>query len=320
MLLLGIDSGGTSTTCVAADTDFSLQGVGRSGPSRYTAVGVETAQKNVRAALTDAVPADRLEERIVGGFGMGGLDNEADRRRIESFLSDIELVDRHYIENDVVIANEAMFQGGPGIVVVAGTGAIAYGCDADGTSARSSGWGWLIGDEGSGFDAARRGLQAAARAQDGRGPETALLGAAESAFDVETLPDVTDHLHQQIDHPREIAPFAESVVSEATNGDDVATEIVEDCGQELALACKAIDDRIEVGPPVPVGCVGGFGTAEPVADAFARHAEEMIAGATVAPPVTNPAIGGLVMAARHEGIDSETAAIGRLDDAIKQAE
>ena len=320
MLLLGIDSGGTSTTCVAADTECRLQGVGRSGPSRYTAVGRETARENVRTAIADAVPADRLQERVVGGFGMGGLDNAADRRRIEEFLSDIEFVDRAYVENDVVIANEAMFHGGPGIVVVAGTGAIAYGRNADGTSVRSSGWGWLIGDEGSGFDAARRGLQAATRAQDGRGPETVLLEAAEAFFDIETLPDVTDHVYQRLDHPREIAPFAESVVSAARDGDDVASDIVEDCGRELALACEAIDDRIDVSPPVPVGCVGGFGTATPVAKAFARHAERTIAGANVVPPVEHPAIGGIVLAARHEEVDFDTAAIRALDDAIEETD
>jgi len=78
----------------------------------------------------------------------------------------------------MVTAIAALYAGNPpgcGVVLIAGTGSIALGRDARGTIARSSGWGHIIGDEGSGYDIGRRSLQAAARASDGRGPTTSLL-------------------------------------------------------------------------------------------------------------------------------------------------
>lgn len=319
MYLLAVDTGGTKSRCVVTDESYGLLGTGEAGPGNYRVAGADGARENIESAIRDALADASVEtdETLVGGFGMGSLDTDRDREVITGFLEEIAFVDEVHIENDVVVAYYAITAGDPGVVVVAGTGAMAYGRNEAGDGARSSGWGWLFGDEGSGFDAARRGLSAATKSYDGRGAETELVDAAAVHFGLEDFEeDVFAEIYDEIDHAKDIASFAEPVVNTAAGGDAVAQEIVEDAGDELASAARAVVDQLDIDTAPTIGCVGGFGTAEPVSEAFESSVGAAIPDATFAEPVDNPVVGSVALVADRRNESITRAALDRLDEEI----
>ena len=319
MVVLAVDTGGSKTKAVVTDESYALLGMGDGGPGNYRVAGEDGARENVESAIRQALDDAGVDpdEPLVGGFGMGSLDTEVDREIITRFLDGIAFLDEVYVENDVVVAYYALTAGEPGVVVVAGTGAMAYGRNAAGEGARSSGWGWLFGDEGSGFDAARSGLQAATKAYDGRGEDTVLVEAAADHFGlVDFESDVFSEVYDEIGHAKDIAPFAEPVVAAAADGDAVAQRIVDDAGEELASAARAVVERLGIDAAPTVGCVGGFGTSEPVSAAFESSVAATIPGATFADPVDNPVGGSVALVAERRDESITRSDLDRLDGEI----
>lgn len=318
MYILGVDSGGTKTKCAVVNDEYELLGVGDGGPGNYFSAGERTARNNVetaiQSALADAGVADT--ETVIAGFGMGSLDTEEDYTVISGFLDDLEGFDESYLVNDVVISYYSITAGNPGIAVVAGTGAIMYGRNADGDEARSSGWGWLIGDEGSGFYAARRGLQAAAKAHDGRGRDTVLLDQALEHFQEPSFERIFQHVHEDLDHPRDISSFAVPLAQAADDGDDVALSIVEDAAAELVDGVTAVQAKLQIAEPVTVGCTGGFGTSSVVSRAFEERLTAELGSVDVTDPVQNPVVGAIALVADRRGEKLSRSALQELDGKI----
>jgi N-acetylglucosamine kinase-like BadF-type ATPase len=320
MYVLGVDTGGTRTRCVVVDGSLSMLGVGEAGPGNYRVAGTDGARDNVEAAIRAALANADLDEsaHLVGGFGMGTLDTEDDRQIITEFLHEIDLVDEYHVTNDVVAAYYSFTAGEPGVVVIAGTGAMAYGRNESGGDARSSGWGWLFGDEGSGFDTARRGLRAASKAYDGRGDETELLGAAVDHFQLDSFEDVFTGVYGEIDHAKEIASFAEPVAEAAADGDEVAVAIVEDAGEELAIAAAVVIEELDLAPAPTVACQGGFGTAPVVADQFESRLTDRYPQTRFADPVANSVVGSVGYVAEQRDWDVTRADLAELDAELER--
>ena len=165
---LGIDGGGTKTTCAVGD-DSHLIATATTGPSNIVRVGEaqarESLQQSVRQACAAAgiTPAE-VSCTCVGGSGAARPELAAIVRDslAEILATPIDVV------GDMQIALEAAFDTGPGVIVIAGTGSIAYGRDAQGTTARAGGWGFAIGDEGSAHWIGRAAVSAVLRASDPR--------------------------------------------------------------------------------------------------------------------------------------------------------
>ena len=142
--------------------------------------------------------------------------------------------------SDGLAAHAGACGGGAGTVLIAGTGAVVFTVDGAGKVRQIDGWGPWLGDEGSGRWIGQRGLQAALRASDGRGPETALLGdAAKLAGGLAELPRWTSAMGAPA---RTLGTFAPTVIARAADGDEVATGIVDEACRLLAIACVAASD------------------------------------------------------------------------------
>jgi len=320
MYVVGVDTGGTRTRCLVVDESLSVLGVGEAGPGNYRVAGTDGARDNIREAIRAALDNAGVDaaDRVVGGFGMGTLDTDEDREIITGFLHEIDLVDEYHVTNDVIAAYYSFTAGEPGVVVISGTGAMAYGRNAAGESARSSGWGWLFGDEGSGFDAAQRGLRAASKAHDGRGPQTALLDAAEAHFGLESFEGVFTDVYDEIDHAKDIASFAEPVADAAADGDDVAVRIVGDAGRELADAAAAVVDRLDLSPAPTVSCQGGFGTAPVVVEQFESRLTDRYPDAEFADPVEHSVVGSVAFVAEQRDRGLTRADLAALDAQLER--
>jgi len=206
----------------------------------------------------------------------------------------------------VVVAYYAITHGEPGVAVVAGTGSIAYGRNERGDEVRVGGWGWLVGDEGSAFDIARRAINAAFRSYDGRGPSTSLTDAVKRRFNVKDLRDLITYLYAGRGTPvARIARLAPLVNAAAVRGDEVARRILNEAGEELASAVIAAVRRLGMaGRSVVVGGVGGVFRSRFVTNSFRRKLfserafRPILRGPLYGP---YPALGGLILALKERG-------------------
>src|SRR5688572_17810171 len=173
MYVLGIDAGGTKTVCYLADVNGRIVGEGRGGGANLQAHGELEVEKVLHAVIEDAI-GDRAILPVSVCLGVAGVDREEDDRIVRGIMRRLGYRSHLLVVNDALVALVAGAGDDAGIVLIAGTGSIAYGVSGDGYAARAGGWGFVLGDEGSGYWIGREALTAVVRQADGRGPKTRL--------------------------------------------------------------------------------------------------------------------------------------------------
>jgi len=302
--VLGVDGGGTHTVCVILDGTGREIGRGRGGPSNHQSVGAEAAW----VGLAEAVGAARLAAGdpplAAACWGMAGLDREEDLQILQGIAATLLPGLPVQIVNDAEIALAGGTGGRrEGVVVIAGTGSIAVGVDANGRKARAGGWGHTLGDEGSGFDLGHRALNAATRAQDGRGPETSLVDKLSTAIGVPDLEGLAHRVYLENWAAPEVAALAPVVLEAAEEGDQVAQGIVDAAAHELALAAVVVIRGLEMqGQVFEVVLSGGIfhGSARMV-EAVRREVAAFASEADVHLPRNEPVLGAAWMALQAAG-------------------
>jgi N-acetylglucosamine kinase-like BadF-type ATPase len=254
-VLIGADVGGTKTA-VAVSEDGKI--VGRAeGPGAALRPGRALASAStiievVRSALSAAgrLTGDVL---LVGAAGSG---RPPEREELRIALRNENLASHVGVTTDIEIALAAAFDDGPGIVVSAGTGSVAVGRDRTGKQHRIGGYGWQMGDEGSGYAIGRASLGAVSRARDGRSPNTALservLLATRSA-DFDSLVRWAAGAS-----PAEVAALAPHVLAVASEGDPLAQGIADYAARELSQLAICLLPKMDLTPPVRVAITGGL--------------------------------------------------------------
>ncbi len=243
---LGVDGGATKTKAVVCDAEGRVLGSGLAGASNYHVVSLEMARVNIAGAIQAAVlaanvPRDRIK---AVGLGMAGVDSPGDKAALERALRELDLPQCKVIVNDGMAALMGATGGHPGVVVIAGTGAIAFGTNAEGSSGRAGGWGYILGDEGSAYDIGRRGMIAALWAYDGRGQATALFERLREHYQLQTIRDLLNLVYDAKMPHQEIAAFAQVVSRVALEGDAMAQSILREAGEVLALSALAVLRRL----------------------------------------------------------------------------
>ncbi len=298
-LYLGVDGGQSATKVAVGDGTGRVIGEGVAGPCNH--VGAEQGRAKLVSAIRSAVsealeaaglPADRFAFRAACcGMSGGPADKDA-------ILRETLGAERLETTTDAHIALWGATEGAPGVVTIAGTGSIAFGENARGETARAGGWGYVFGDEGGGFDLARRALRAALKAEEGWGPETSLrrkLLAASNAPDANTLL----HWFYTDGWPRpRIAALAPLVNEAAEEGDPEASRILEKAGGELAALALAVKLQLFPAPQQPpIAMVGGLFQSPRLRQRFCEGVGE---GAI--DPKRSPSIGALIRVWQSDGI------------------
>ena len=254
-LYLGIDGGGSKTLAVLVDALGRERGRGAAGSSNHEVVGLEQAVTAIHhAAERAAQVAQATLPATSAWLGLAGVDHEGDRARLAPRVSSLAHAVR--ITNDAELALSALPHQ-VGVALISGTGSIALGRDAQGRQARVGGWGHIFGDEGSGYAIGRAGLQAAARAADGRGPATALLERILAVWALDATELLLARVYQAFDKTA-IAALAPLVLALAAEGDAVAQSIQANAARELALAVTTVARALAFPPgPLPLAAAGG---------------------------------------------------------------
>jgi N-acetylglucosamine kinase-like BadF-type ATPase len=182
---LGFDGGGTKTDCVLLDPNGAAVGEGRSGPANPLRCGYDVAFSSLREAAAGAIAAAGIRLADITGVcaGIAGAGRSSVVLRIMEFLAQEFPLALTQVATDYEIALEAAAGTGPGVVLIAGTGSVAYGRNAAGEAVRAGGYGPWIGDEGSAFEIGRRAVSAVARVRDGDAQVTALAEMISAALD-----------------------------------------------------------------------------------------------------------------------------------------
>jgi N-acetylglucosamine kinase-like BadF-type ATPase len=301
-VFLGVDGGQSSTTALIADETGRVLGSGRAGPCNH-AGGAEGREKFTRA-LRDCVSAacrnaglDSMPRFASACLGLSG--GPADK---ESLVSEILSSDRTMVTHDAAIALSGALSGQPGVVVIAGTGSIAFGRGHQDKTARAGGWGYVFGDEGGGFHIVRQALRAALRFEEGWGHATSLRAVL---LEATGALDANDLLHRFYtpDFPRpRIAALAKLVDQAAGEGDVTAREILFQTAQALAEIATAVRRKLfRPGEPARFSYLGGVFRSRIVRERFFALLEADPANCVVA-PAHGPAAGALIEAFRAAGI------------------
>ena len=263
--VLGIDGGGTKTVALVADWSGRVLAQGLGGPSNYHTVGVEGAIAAIREAVLGALKNARLLSHgaaplmDVLSLGLAGTGRPGDAMLMQVSLESAHIAREVYMTHDAAIALAGATACEPGVIVIAGTGAISYGINAKGKSKRVDGWGHLLGDAGSAYDIARRALVAAFRAHDGRGPETVLGEMLIAHFQTRSMEDIVGLIYTHREKKQHIASAAPLVAEAAGQGDALALSILRRAGQELGLSAVTVLRGLRMMKcPVDVACAGGM--------------------------------------------------------------
>jgi N-acetylglucosamine kinase-like BadF-type ATPase len=239
--------------------------------------------------------------------------------RTEAAVRDCVAARRFRLANDKVNALASVTTGKPGVVVIAGTGTIAYGENSRGETADASGWGFLLGDEGGGFWIARQAIAAACRAHDRRGPETALTGALLRAAGVDDMWDLHALIYSEKLSRADIAALAAVVPRAARDGDTAARRILRQAGSELGLSASVVAQRLRMHRgATAVGMVGGvFRMSDFVRSSFRRKVRGTVPKAVFAGARFTPVIGSVLLALRLADVKLTASVIANLEEASR---
>ena len=253
-IVVGVDAGGSSTlAAVAQDGELVRTHEGRSG--NPTARGVERASQNIAetiiAALDGAIPA----AIFVGAAGAGREDVA---REIEEALQSRFPGARVAVRDDASIALRAAVGQGDGLVLIAGTGSVAY-AEHDGTPYRAGGYGYLLGDEGSGFAIGSAAIRLLLRAFDGRAPRDAFTESIAALLRTQSANDVLATVYGDPNAVAFIASLAPAVLQAANQGDRSANRIIQNAALELAETVRTLAKRAQIDTSeAPIVLAGGL--------------------------------------------------------------
>ena len=296
-IFLGIDGGGSKTSCVVGDESYIL-GTGEAGPSNVVRVGEPKAREAIAEALRQACAAADVQPKqilraCVGVAGGARPETTQAVRRITADLvsGEVEVV------GDMVIAMEAASGVGPGVIVIAGTGSIAYGRNEAGQTARAGGWGFAISDEGSGHWIGVRAVSAAMRAYD-QGENTALLESTMKTWGLATREQLI--MAANALPPPDFAGLLPAVLSANDADDPSAHDILAQAGAELAGLAKIVLARLfDHRAAAPVAMSGGvFRNCALIRQVFYNNLRLDYAKVVINPTVVDPVKGALEIARR----------------------
>jgi N-acetylglucosamine kinase-like BadF-type ATPase len=243
--VLGIDAGGTKTVCHLANERGELIAEARAGGANLQAAG----ELHVEKVLHDVMDAAIGERDVVPAaicLGIAGVDRPDDSAVVRGIMRRIGFKARTLVVNDALVALEAGVPGAPGVVIISGTGSIAYGRNGRNEGARAGGWGHVLGDEGSGFWIGRAALRAVLREADRRGPRTALTPLLLDHFEVTEAAHLIHEVYQNKLTAAAIGALAASVHHAFMAGDAVAVGILRAAADELESAGLSVARRLDL--------------------------------------------------------------------------
>jgi N-acetylglucosamine kinase-like BadF-type ATPase len=267
--IVGIDAGGTSTRAAAFEMNGGQRRSGRAEGANWTVHGPDACCERIEAAVREALPEGDAPAALclcIAGYYPPDHKDAVHRWAAESWTG-IEV----RVEPDVAGAWAGAFGGEAGVVVISGTGSIAYGRSARGEEARAGGWGPLFSDQGSAYAVAVSCLRLLADEADGIGSAGGLAGRLLGRW-----PELGSELRSWLRgiyrcgwRREEVAAIGAETARAAEEGEPAALDLIERAAEDLLAMARAVARRLG-GEPLPLALQGGM-AAGALRDAVARR-------------------------------------------------
>lgn len=307
--VLGLDGGATKTRAMSLNTDTDEIVESVSGSSNYLNVGTEIAKNNIVKPvleIVEKIKESKCQEKMFfesSCFGFSGCDLESDIDVYKEIIFNSELSallnqDKAVICNDSKIGLAAGSDNENRVMLICGTGSNCYGVNESGQEARSNGWDYILGDEGSAYSIAIRTLRAIMRAFDGRGDKTLLSNAVLEYLGLSSELELVFWAYRNTISKNDIAIIASIVCSTANAGDQVSLKILKEECDEAILTVTTIIKKLKLEKSnfdlVLVGSV--FNCKKYFRDLLINHINKRFSGVSIKDLVKKPAEGAIIMA------------------------
>lgn len=249
---LGVDGGGSKTTAVVFNEkgEFICKASGES--INYYSVGIENARK----VMADIIAGLSQKSFDCAVIGMSALNERASAQETDRFCKGIINSKKIIMDSDLYVALEAMDEKGECAVVISGTGSMTLCRDAKGIISHAGGWGYILGDEGSGYSIGLFGIKAAIRAAEGSEEKTALTEECLRYFSIGNIYDLIDLFYDKTVSRKTTAAFAKNVIALAENGDKTADSIIRSEAKLLSgTVCALLENARK---DISIGLWGGI--------------------------------------------------------------
>lgn len=322
---LGMDVGGTKTLCAIADSSGAIVGFGRSGCGSYEYYGAESALKENRKAVDEALESAgvSLGEITAVGLGVAGADLPEDFEMLEEaiYTPIFGQIPRAF-KNDSMAGLRGGTQAGHGIVIVCGTGSVCAGRNAAGEETRVGGLGPEFGDACTGTMLGEEGLRAVWRARDGITPPTLLTDKFLARSGCATLDEFFRRVYRKEMGREELEPMARLVFESAAGGDPAACDILERGGHYLSMMVNAVAKRLAMtGVSFDLVMAGSVfrGECSVLIDALQSGLAGVCPRVRCVLPMYEPVVGAVLMAMEQIG-PLDPAVTNSLEQRISEAE
>jgi len=306
--VIGVDGGGSKTEAASTLINGKLMKRHISGSININAVGYEEAKRN----LIEVLEMVKLEEKAkICVIGAAGLENEKNRKLIMELLNG-KYAEKVILTSDAKIAYKTtQMGGGDKMILICGTGSIAY-MEVNGKPLRAGGWGYLLGDEGSGFWIARKAINKILRGYDeGRQPTKLTLKIMEK-LNVNKPQEIVEKVYSEMGIV-DVARVAEDVAKAFEEGDEEAEEIMMEAAWELARLIKTLIKRSGI-EKCEVYCSGGvFKTSNKLIEAIRRYVEAEYPNVKICRCSYRGVAGAILMAIEEAGFTVNEEVIRNLE-------
>ncbi|MCP4418245.1 MAG: hypothetical protein GY805_16610 [Chloroflexi bacterium] len=244
--VIGVDGGGSKTAVSILSLDGQVLGRGRAGSANYHNVGISRAKANLwlamQAAATKAGVA--VLDATAVTWSLAGIDRLAERQQFEQMAAEMLPNIRVHVENDAVSALVGGLGHRCGVVLIAGTGMIAYGENSTGERVRAGGWGPFF-DQGSGYDIVQTTLRACIRHHDQQNHASAqFIADLLAAIKLEKPTDLLSWIYADKRHISDVAALAPLVLNAAKKGEKFALDAVNRGAIGLVTAVTAVAQHL----------------------------------------------------------------------------
>jgi N-acetylglucosamine kinase-like BadF-type ATPase len=315
--VLGVDGGGSGTRCVVIDASGKALSRSSGGPSNPLTTGFDEAAAAIMGAVERATEKAGIEVFSAACLGIAGTDRPSGR---DALMERLEIPSgRVRMVTDAAAALAGATGGGPGVIVISGTGSIALGMNEGGETARAGGWGWRLGDEGSGYYIGNRALISALRAHDGRGRPTLLSKRISEQLNLGDVSQLIDRVYVEGMGVGEVAALALLVGEAASEGDEEAASIMKEAGEELGAAATAVIWRLGLGGGFRVAYNGGvFKLGGVLLSSFVEAVRGARPSSVIGPPRFEADVGAAMLALRDLGVEVGEGLLDRIEASLKE--
>ncbi len=276
MYFLGVDGGGTKTAAILMDESGQTVRTVRKGPGNIAVLDRGSVAHLIRAILRDLLPAGDVQQIRWATFAFAGAGRPQEREGVTAIIRNTGVA--HFtVLSDAEILYYSIFGEKQGILISSGTGSICLVKGKDNQYHQIGGWGYLLGDEGSGFDIGSKAIRKALHDAELGLPPSRLTEKLMEFYGIAQPKSLITVVYSSVNPVRLIASCARLVCELAEKGAPEAIEIVDEAAQALLnMALEAIRYfGREMGQAYPISLAGSILTE---VDIVARKFREKAAG------------------------------------------